>query len=104
MQKDDATNHAGADVPITTLLDAGSIPPSPKHFIVTNPHGHDFLKAGDEVVLVADTTINYFLLRTADMTLHTLKDNADQYVHLEESSNPSGDARTRTSTNHRSEE
>ncbi|MFA5635707.1 MAG: hypothetical protein WC977_07355 [Anaerovoracaceae bacterium] len=73
------------------LLDAGAIVPSTMRYTVTNPHDHDTLKAGDVVVLVADHLINYFLLRTEDMTLHSLKDGGDQYVHL--SSNPTADRR-----------
>ena len=63
-------------------LDAGNITQSPKRYIVTFPHKHKTLVVGDVVVLVENSRLDYFLLRVADMTLHVLKDDHGQYVHL----------------------
>lgn len=63
-------------------LDAGSITASPKRYIVTFAHNHKTLVVGDVVVLVESSRLNFFLLRVIDMTLHALKDDNGQYVHL----------------------
>jgi len=70
-------------------LDAGSAPASPRRYNVTWPHDHPTLKTGDEVVMVESPRpeMRNWLLRVSDMTLHPLKDENDQYVHLVAASN-----------------
>ncbi len=66
------------------VLDAGGLAASPKRYVVTWPHEHKSLKAGDVVVMVETPKFDFFLLRESDMTLHGLTGNGDQYVHLAE--------------------
>ena len=73
-------------------LDAGSVEVSDRRYVVTWPHEHNTLKAGDVVVMVVTPQARNLLLRLADMTLHSLEDGYDQYVHLDESSNAGGEA------------
>ena len=63
-------------------LDAGSVPPSRKRYVITWPHDHATLAAGDIVVLVETPLQQNLLVRISDMTLHCLKDSQEQYVHL----------------------
>ena len=65
-------------------LDAGSIEPSTKRYIVSFPHAHKTLRTGDVVVMIETPRKEKFLLRESDMTMHWLTDDGDQYVHLEE--------------------
>lgn len=62
--------------------DAGSVAPGVREFFITETHGHAHLQRGDLVVMVEDPRSNNWLLRLSDMTLHHLKGQADQYVHL----------------------
>jgi len=80
-------NASGPAVSSTRLLDAGSIPASDRRYVVTWPHDHKTLKAGDVVVMTETPQVHNLLLRLADMTLHGLTDEHDQYVHLDEASN-----------------
>jgi hypothetical protein len=77
----------GASVPCAVILDAGSIGPSVRRYRVTWSHGHSTLNPGDIVVMVESPEMRNWLLREPDMTLHSLMDKHDQYVHLEDASN-----------------
>lgn len=79
-EKPEKTNH----VERNEWLDAGSIEPSCKRYVVTYPHGHKYLKAGDVVVMVENPYADNYLLRESDMTLHHLRGQSDQYIHLVE--------------------
>lgn len=65
--------------------DAGSVAPSATEYLVTQTHGNKHLQRGDAVVMVEDPRANNWLLRLRDFTLHDLKGQADQYVHLKPS-------------------
>ncbi len=62
---------------------SGCVEPSTQCYVVTEAHRHNSIKEGDEVVVIVtpDSARNY-LLRLSDMTLHSLQDSNDQYVHL----------------------
>jgi|GEM_PF-7083369 hypothetical protein len=62
-------------------VDAGKVACGPTLYEVTHTHGHKTLKVGDLVQMVEDPRYNNFLLR-ADLTLHELQGDHDQYVHL----------------------
>lgn len=70
------------------MIDARSIGPSPKRYVVTWPHGHTTLATDDVVVLVYAPGYNNLLLRPSDMTLHSLAGISEQYVHLKEYTGP----------------
>jgi hypothetical protein len=66
--------------------DAGSVEPDLRRWRVTETHGHITLGHGDEVVVVESPTVGgNYLLRMTDLTLHHLRGDADQYVHLTDS-------------------
>jgi hypothetical protein len=63
-------------------IDAGNVLPGRDEYVVTFTHGHATLNAGDVVVIVALSPGNNILLRKSDTTLHALRAEFDQYVHL----------------------
>lgn len=65
------------------MMHAGSISPSSNKYLVSDPHDHRSLKHGDIVVLSESPGRHNLIIRLSDMSLHQLKDEYDQYVHLE---------------------
>lgn len=63
-------------------VDAGSVAPGLRWFLVTEPHGHDKLQVGDVVLVVEDPRACNWIFRIKDMTLHSLTGKFGQYVHL----------------------
>lgn len=86
MKNPDVTEQEKAPTPVacSDWLDAGSVAPSCKRYVVTWPHGHKHLKGGDVVVMVETPRLDNCLLRESDMTLHHLQGQSDQYIHLAE--------------------
>jgi hypothetical protein len=68
-------------------LNAGDVPPSGKMYVITWPHDHETLKAGDVGTIIENSVLENVFRRESDMTLHPLKDGMGQYVHLTEASN-----------------
>lgn len=64
-------------------LHAGLVSPGPRRYAVTESHGHKHLAEGETVVMVEDPQLNNWLLRLSDFSLHHLKGQSEQYVHLE---------------------
>jgi hypothetical protein len=64
--------------------DAGSVGASSQRYIVTNRHDHGTLKLDDVVVIIEapDSCLFNYLIRVDDITLHPLKDDHGQYVHI----------------------
>lgn len=73
---------------------AGKVVASPKQYKVSCVHDHKSLEMGDVVVMVETPRLEMFLLRVSDMTLHSLEDSNDQYVHLVEMGATNGDSET----------
>ena len=71
----------------TDWLNAGDVPPSGKMYVITWPHDHETLKAGDVGTIIENSVLENVFRRESDMTLHPLKDGMGQYVHLTEASN-----------------
>jgi hypothetical protein len=70
-------------------MNAGQIPPSMKRYIITDAHNHATLRCGDVVVMTeTPTAFENVFIREPDMTLHSLRDDNDQYVHLSEANIP----------------
>lgn len=67
-------------------LSAGSVAASSRRYVVICTHRHLGLKIGDIVVMLETPRPRFdnYLLRVSDMTLHSLEDESDQYVHLTE--------------------
>jgi len=65
-------------------LDAGDVEPSQKKYRITYPHDVRSLKTDDVVQMVVTPHGSNYLLRVTDMSLHNIKDDSSQYVHLEE--------------------
>jgi hypothetical protein len=82
--QNEPTPTSGPAVGSSDLLDAGSVCGSSKRYVVTWPHEHKTLKLGDVVVMVVTPRNDNLLLREIDMTLHGIKDEYDQYIHLAE--------------------
>lgn len=68
------------------MKSAGSIEPSPKRWRVVETHDHKTLRLGDVVIMaeIPLPDLSNILIREADMTLHWLRGDYEQYVHLEE--------------------
>ncbi len=66
-------------------IDAGSVRPSTKQYIVTYTHGHKTLSK-DDIVIMLTTPVRgeNYLLRLKDFTRHQLEGPSEQYVHLKE--------------------
>lgn len=61
---------------------AGAVSPGIQLYVVTDAHKSETLETGDMVVMVVDPKTWNWLLRPSDMTLHKLKDEHGQYLHL----------------------
>lgn len=78
------TDRADADgrLSLTDGLDAGSVAASAKRYRITYLHDHKTLRIGDVVVMTESPQLDNLLLRVPDMTLHRLRDDNEQYVHM----------------------
>jgi hypothetical protein len=72
------------EVEMSASIHAGYVAPGPKRYTVTESHDHEDMVWGDVVLMVEDPSLKNWLLRLSDFTLHHLKGQADQYVHLAE--------------------
>jgi len=65
------------------IISAGKVCAGPNPYVVVELHDHKTLKLGDVVRMSESMNGDLFLIRT-DYTIHSITDDYDQYVHLED--------------------
>jgi exosome complex RNA-binding protein Rrp4 len=68
------------------ITNTGKLSPSPKQYRVIDNKGHYTLSNGD-IVVVAETQDrrhDFWLVRVSDFTLHSLQNDYDAYIDVEE--------------------
>jgi len=86
MNESNLTKKGTAKTPVPSLNDthAGIVSPSAKRYVVTCSHGHRQLMVGDVVVVTESPDLKTVLVRESDLTLHDVRGQSAQYVHLAE--------------------